>query len=978
LYSFLKQGKLNMEKRIFWSVLILAGVLTGSALAAERPTYTCYRLAKAPVIDGDLSDWPGLPVIFLGRQEQVSTGEWKGPKDCYGTVRMGWDDRALYFAIEVTDDEVIQNLSDENAGLIYQQDSIQWGIDIGGKGGVGYDGDDYEYGFGKTTSGPCVYRWQVSRSGLVPGRTTQVNLAVKKTAAGLVYEAAVPYEQLLPLRPVPGLKVGFTILIQDKDESSKKTMEWTPGISCGKTPGHFGLLEFSDAAATAGSGGIFISGQTEVDITPVSYQVIAPEMTGSGTLLWELADSKGIVKAGGKVEGEKRFSFTVAPRKLEPGTYTILCKITGKEIRNPLTTKMAIERFDIESGSKLRSTMNDRMGQLKQMITEAKAKKIETAYAQGVLAVAQIFQPFIDEDIKKDRKVLALRNIKAIDQALDRQIKNGFADLTGFNKVPRPDMSKIVIKDGEFYAGGEPVIMVGPMAWLWEIHTWRDKFGPMGFNTLRMGMEPATLYDDKGKLLKDIPWWALTDCIRAAKSQNLAIGTTTPLANQVWTSLLRAGPVSMERFREEYKTFTRLAMDRIGRGNCFYHEISVESWRPPIEEVKGIPDRFDQIMRSKELVAEELKRCVAVVRKEDPKAIVGGYPSLLMMDDESDFTGTLDPELDLSAYDVCDADTTGEYASGRFAMDTLHWLAMFRDWMGGLAPGKPQWDGEFHFVNERRAYSEEWVRAIHFQGYIHGMSGTFSWAWSRSDTLDSAILLEAQVALEYSRTALDLRRLAGPIIAFHKAEPQVAILYSHCSTPYQHLRQMQRVYEGLFFEGIKVTFVSDRQAEQGRLKGFKPRLLIVPAASHVSNKAVEQIKRFADNGGTVLLVGNCFKFDQRGKLREKKVGLERMEPIKAFDTAGEARTSLKPWLEKLGGVPPVKVETTGNSFPVLEWRYAKDGKDDLVYLLNLGHKPVTVTLWLAGKKRDGRDLISGEKFGPTGVMKSLDVRIIKY
>jgi beta-galactosidase GanA len=258
------------------------------------------------------------------------------------------------------------------------------------------------------------------------------------------------------------------------------------------------------------------------------------------------------------------------------------------------------------------------------------------------------------------------------------------------------------------------------------------------------------------------------------------------------------------------------------------------------------------------------------------------------------------------------------------------------------------------------------------------MSGSFSWAWSRSDTIDSAILLEAEVALEYSRTALDLRRLAKPIIAFHKVEPQVAMLYSHCSTPYRHLRQMQTVYEGLFFEGTKVTFISDRQAEQGRLERFKPKLLIVPAASHVSDQAMERIKNFADNGGMVLLVGGCFKFDQRGKLREKKIGSERMKPMAAFDTAGEARTSLKPWLEKLGTVPPVRVETTGSPFPVVEWRYAKEGNNNLVYLLNMGHKPVRVTLWKDGKKVEGKDLIDGNKFGPAGVLKSLDVRLVKF
>ena len=60
-------------------VCVTAGFVVPTAdLSAAPPAQVCYRLAKAPKIDGDLADWPQLPVIFLGRQEHVVSGDWGG------------------------------------------------------------------------------------------------------------------------------------------------------------------------------------------------------------------------------------------------------------------------------------------------------------------------------------------------------------------------------------------------------------------------------------------------------------------------------------------------------------------------------------------------------------------------------------------------------------------------------------------------------------------------------------------------------------------------------------------------------------------------------------------------------------------------------------------------------------------------------------------------------------------------------------
>jgi hypothetical protein len=1008
-------------KRISTALFTLFFCLTLSAFGAERPIYTCYRLAKAPVIDGDISDWPNLPVIFLGRQDQVSSGNWKGPDDCHALIRLGWDDKALYFAIEVTDDHLTQDLPDSGAEGIWSQDSVQWAIDLSATGTLGYDGDDYEYGFGKTASGPCVYRWHVSSASLVPGKTDQVSLAIKKTKTGLVYEAAVPFEQLIPLRPTPNMQIGFTLLIQDADPAGKKTLEWTSGISAGKAPGQFGLLVFSPATATSGSGDIFLSGQSKIGSDPVTYEVVAPGLNGPTTLAWKLTASTGRTVASGTTEAAP-FRFSLTPKKIKPGSYTLSAEITGKTLTKPLQTGIPVERIEVELTQFLQEKIKQQITELKKVIARAGKKKIETAYAEAARTVAELYLPFIEDDLKKNHQALALRNAKSITAGLEeektdllRQIQNGPDE---FLRIPRPDMSKLIIKEGEFYVGNHPVLLVGMASWMWQIREDRDRFAALGYNTIRPNIEPVSICNDQGKIPTDFPWWGMLDSIRAARSGNMSIGTLAH-ASQVWSVLGQKGrSVTTPNFKQGYIDYLTTLIQHLGKGTFFYYTIATENQRPrpavaehldlyhawlkseypsiqnynqvcgknfktfsevdfPSSGEKNPARRFDQAAFTAKLNADLLKWSADQVRKLDPNTAVGAYITWLDMDDESDFfSAGLDPELDLQAYDICDADTAGNFAGRKFAMDTTIWLAMYRDLMGGLAPGKPQFDGEFHFVNERRSYPDNWTRAIYFQAYLHGISGTYAWIWLHNDTVDSAVLLDAQVTRDLSRTALDLRRLAQPIAVFHKEQPQVAILYSHPSTPYRHLNQMKTVYEGLFFEGIKLGFISERQIERGNLSQYK--LLIVPAAGHVSDKMVDEVNRFAQNGGQVLLAGNCFTNDHRSQPRVFSVTTKNIQPFPAFENPTQARAALAPILAKLKLLPPVQVKSAGSGFPVVEWRYAKapDGTEFL-YLLNMGHTPVTVNLSKSEKPLSGTDLITGKDQNSTLILKSLDVKFLK-
>lgn len=1017
---------------------------------ADRPTYTAYRLAKSPVIDGDLSDWPSLPVLFLGQQQHVAGGTWSGPDDCNAMIRIGWDDKAMYFAARITDNQTEHNAPDADAGNIWNYDSIQWAMDIGANGGSSYDGDDYEYGFGRTVSGPCVYRWQVSASALVPGRTTQVPLAIKPlpNGKGVVYEAAVPWGQLLPLDPQEDKEIGFSVVVQDSDGGERKNLQWTQGIITGKTPEKFGRLVFSAATVATDNADVLLSGRSLLGIQPERYSVQTPGLKGNAKLDWRLVNADGKVTDRGSIakrdSADGGFHFNLTPEKYPSGEYTLSVRVAPEGKEKPLHSQMEINCTSVKQIAELQQTILTRQEEIRKRIAQAKEKEIETAYAVAALTVSEIFEPFVKEDVQKNRYHQALQNVLSISTALkeqtdllEKQLKQG---PDAWRAIPRPNLSDIRIEGTSFLAEGEPIMLVGPMTFLWEMYRDREKFGRLGFNTIRIGLEPVTTYDDKGQLRTDNPWGAMRECISVARQQNMAVATHTPLYKQVWASIIRRGNVGFDDLHREFTSYVDQAIREIGPGQCFLHEISVEGQRAPArfepdmhlkayrdwlrEEYKDIkrynqicgtsfadfdqvtfPDeseknsarKFDRTVFLQRIIYEEMAWAASVVRKKDPRAFLAGYPSWLMMDDEADFHYyLLDAEEETKIYDICDADTAGDENSTRYAMDTIHWLAMYRDLMVGLAPGKPQWDGEFHFVNELHLYPKGWTAAMHFQAYLHGLSGTHGWHWIHGDGANTAILHDAQVCLDYSATALDLRRLSKEITAFHAAPAKTAILYSQRSTPYSptptkkenpgyfgpivstHLRKMRDVYEGLFFEGVKLTFVTERQIEAGRLDEFT--LLIVPAASHVSDEVVEKVQQFARQGGKVILLGECFAYDHRSQPRAEPIRGDGIHSEPAVANDVQARKTLAGWLDILKLRPPIHVEITPNNPPTVEWRYARDAKTgrELLYLLNIGHDPVKVSI----TRRDGSpvscvDLRTGQPVGSNFSMSSLQLHILQ-
>ena len=124
---------------------------------------------------------------------------------------------------------------------------------------------------------------------------------------------------------------------------------------------------------------------------------------------------------------------------------------------------------------------------------------------------------------------------------------------------------------------------------------------------------------------------------------------------------------------------------------------------------------------------------------------------------------------------------------------------------------------------------------------------------------------------ELLRAALDVRRLHNEMAAFAEQPAQVAILYSQTSTiqippemvrwettPYLH--ELRKVYRASQFLDTRITFVTERQIEKGRLSGYK--LLLIPGAQSLPAGVVKEIWQFAKSGGQVFISPESMTVDE--------------------------------------------------------------------------------------------------------------------
>ena len=199
---------------------------TATAVPAVRPG----PVVKAPLlwvapnhIDANLGDWrtdteyPIQSVVF-------GANNYTGASDLSGKFRIGWDYRALYLAVIVVDDKLVQT---QHGAQMYRGDDVEIQLDLDYYGDFYVsqcNGDDFQIGLSPGVppgTAPEAYLWcPRGKARALP----EVEVAVYLTANGYIMEAAIPWS-VFGRKPEPGTRMGFAINLSDNDAAGQAVQQ---------------------------------------------------------------------------------------------------------------------------------------------------------------------------------------------------------------------------------------------------------------------------------------------------------------------------------------------------------------------------------------------------------------------------------------------------------------------------------------------------------------------------------------------------------------------------------------------------------------------------------------------------------------------------------------------------------------------------------------------------------------------------------
>ncbi len=259
---------------------------------------------------------------------------------------------------------------------------------------------------------------------------------------------------------------------------------------------------------------------------------------------------------------------------------------------------------------------------------------------------------------------------------------------------------------------------------------------------------------------------------------------------------------------------------------------------------------------------------------------------------------------------------------------------------------------------------------------LHGMRANLLWYFGRDPDgvviaqgkqwFDNSLLDQPWLLHGYVTAALNLRRFVPEVSAFARQQRQVRILYSEASAiqDVHAIDALRDTYEALNFLGVHIGFVTERELSAGWLRGqaaHQTRLIIVPNATHVTDKTVQQLQAGAARGISVRIIG-------RDSLTKDPVGKGHKTPIitgaKTIARAAappQYHLEMNRWLKQAGIARDV-IACDQRAVPAwgVEIRVARLGSRRLVYLINLLRPPFTIRLAWIGTSHRVRDLRTGK------------------
>jgi len=194
------------------------------------PYAAAVRVATAPAIDADLSDWPGTAAqpVVLGPHSHLltDTAVYHGARDLSARIRLAWDDSTLYVAGEITDDSVTSGdaWDTDRVNLVFDMKDDTSPLTYASANPPLNEWQDDDYWIFWRNGGTTIRRFGKTNADPVPG----ARLATRRTSDGWAFEVSVPRAALPGYVPFVGQVSGLQVFVTDGDgESSATELMWS-------------------------------------------------------------------------------------------------------------------------------------------------------------------------------------------------------------------------------------------------------------------------------------------------------------------------------------------------------------------------------------------------------------------------------------------------------------------------------------------------------------------------------------------------------------------------------------------------------------------------------------------------------------------------------------------------------------------------------------------------------------------------------
>jgi len=211
------------------------GAARDTGRAEALPLLVARRLASPLPVDAEPSKWGGTGVGMAAiPATALVSGQVSGPQEASARLFVGYDSTGLQVLADVTDDTVVTNIAPDDIRGHWRTTSLEICVDPAPRAENTLRTLKLGIFPADLTGRVRAARDADANPGPVDRVDPGIRLAARKTTAGYVVEARIPWSSLprvggRPFRPAPGRRMGFNVILY---HAGKK--EAGPGEDVGK------------------------------------------------------------------------------------------------------------------------------------------------------------------------------------------------------------------------------------------------------------------------------------------------------------------------------------------------------------------------------------------------------------------------------------------------------------------------------------------------------------------------------------------------------------------------------------------------------------------------------------------------------------------------------------------------------------------------------------------------------------------------